>query len=229
MSSEASSIELFRLGEWFGAQSAAFQRALLAISRRTAYPAGTWMFGEEDDAGGIFAILSGSIRVYATPGGGAPVLFDLFRSGDWLGQTGLLPGGRRAITAVAADDSELLTASRIGIQRLVREHPHHWQPFMELARHQIQNLLRAHAEVLRLGPEARIAARLAGLSRRPHGDQLRLTQAELAEMVGLERKTVHRALAKFRKAGSVALRYGAIEVLDRQALARLADVGNERD
>lgn len=209
------------LGDWFARQPAAFQRALLGNTQRRVIEAGAWLYGAGEDAGGLFAVLTGSVRVYAVPPKGTPVLIDLAGPGTWFGQVGLVARSRRMVTAMAAERTELLTASRGAIQNLVRQRAEFWEPFAELSSEQMRRLLRVHAEVLRHGPKARVAARLVTLSQRGRFNRLTLTQADLGEMVGLERKTVHRVLAELKASGLVDMGYGFIEVRDRAGLARI--------
>jgi len=58
--------------------------------------------------------------------------------------------------------------------------------------------------------------------------RFRLTQVDLARMVGLSRETTSRLLTEFRRAGWVTRERGLLGVRDRQALAAQAGRGAER-
>jgi DNA-binding GntR family transcriptional regulator len=50
------------------------------------------------------------------------------------------------------------------------------------------------------------------------GEVLRITQQELAYLVGLSRQRVNEALTRLVEQGSISVEYGGLRVLDLQAL-----------
>lgn len=72
-------------------------------------------------------------------------------------------------------------------------------------------------------PDSRVARTLAALVNpilAPSVDNtLRITQQELAYLVGLSRQRVNMALVKLSQQGLIGLEYGGLQVLDRHALA----------
>jgi len=52
------------------------------------------------------------------------------------------------------------------------------------------------------------------------GQVLRITQQELAYLVGLSRQRVNLALARWQQAGAIQVEYGGLRVLDLQMLRR---------
>ncbi|WP_246100553.1 Crp/Fnr family transcriptional regulator [Tepidimonas alkaliphilus] len=83
----------------------------------------------------------------------------------------------------------------------------------------------AAREIDRLGdPDVRVARSLANLFHPTLfpgvGQVLRITQQELAYLVGLSRQRVNLALARWQRAGAIQVEYGGLRVLDLQALRR---------
>jgi CRP/FNR family cyclic AMP-dependent transcriptional regulator len=81
----------------------------------------------------------------------------------------------------------------------------------------------AAREIDRLGsPDARVARSLAALFNPTLypgvGQVLRITQQELAYLVGLSRQRVNEALAALQARGVIRVEYGGVRVLDLQAL-----------
>jgi transcriptional regulator, Crp/Fnr family len=88
----------------------------------------------------------------------------------------------------------------------------------------------AAREVDRLNsPDLRVARNLAALFHpllSPNvGDILRITQQELAYLVGLSRQRVNEALGTLQAKGWIRIEYGGLRVLDLQAL-RSGDLGD---
>lgn len=73
-------------------------------------------------------------------------------------------------------------------------------------------------------PDVRVARSLANLFHPGLfpgvGQVLRITQQELAYLVGLSRQRVNLALARWQQAGAIQVEYGGLRVLDLQALRR---------
>ncbi len=57
------------------------------------------------------------------------------------------------------------------------------------------------------------------------GEEVRLTQEQLSELVGTTRGTTTKLLGEFRDAGLLQLRRGAVVVVDREGLRRAAEQG----
>lgn len=211
---------------WFRDQPDPFRRWLLKNAMEIRFSEGDWIYGATEDAGGLFGVIEGTVRLYASLSRGENLLLDLMGRGTWFGQIGLLRDGRRLVTAVAAQSTSALLVPRRALLQLLRERPEFVDSVLRLDLEHFQYMLRAHSEVLSLGPRARIAGRLQALAERiPPGAATRIavSQADLAEMVGLERKTVHRALKEFERRGLIRNSYGAIEICSRHGLAQIRD------
>lgn len=212
---------------WFARQPAPLRRQLLDGAVDVHFADGDWIYGATEKAGGFFCVLDGGIRLYAATSHGETVLIDLVGPGRWFGQAGVLRDGQRLVTAIADGPVLALLIPRNAIVQLIRQSPQFIDSIMQLDAVHFQYMTRVVSEVLTLAPRERIAGRLYSLCDRvaPEAGRWRipLTQADLAEMVGVERKTVNRVLAAFEKRGLVKRSYGAIELPDRAALARIRD------
>lgn len=211
---------------WFGDQPESFRRRLLENAREVRFSEGDWIYGATEDAGGLFGIMEGTVRLYAILSRDETHLLDIVGRGAWFGQVGLLRNGQRLVTAVAAQSLAALLVPRSALLQLLRERPEFVDSVLRLDLEHFQYVLRVHSEVLSLAPRARIAGRLHALAERAAPDatvQIAATQADLAEMVGLERKTVHRVLKEFEKQGLIRRSYGAIEICSQRGLAQIRD------
>jgi CRP-like cAMP-binding protein len=219
---------ILRQGAWFSRQSPQVQRSLVSAGTIVHYDEGAWIFGEADMATGLFALLDGFIKGYVGLTQQEQILFDYAGPGIWFGQVSLLKAPRRIATLLAATDATLLHIPRPALLKLARAQPAIWEALAELSHLQMQGMMTALAQ-RSLPPVARVAARLSSLVpvsvRRSSGAaELRISQSELAEMIGLERKTVHRALKQLSQRGLVTTTYRTIRVVDRRSLKRIGDI-----
>jgi CRP/FNR family transcriptional regulator, cyclic AMP receptor protein len=218
-----STLRILRQGAWFSRQPPQVQKSLASAGTIVQYDEGTWIFGETDEATGLFAVLDGFIRGYASLGRNETILIEYAGPGAWFGQVSVLRTPRRIATVLAATDATLLHIPRSALLKLTRAQPAIWEALAELSHLQMQRVITALAQKS-LPPLARVAARLASLGPARKGSaaaEFRLSQSELAEMIGLERKTVQRALKKLHQRGLITTAYRMIQVLDRRGLRRI--------
>jgi len=207
--------------DWFQRQSPAQAAALLEAGRIRRLRAGEWVHGEGDEEGGLLALLSGGLRLYAEAPGGREALIGLLQPGAVMGQSVLTGGGPRLVTAICAEDSVVFNLSDRALRGVALVHPEVWRDISGLIYRQLRVAIQTLAEKGALPPRAQLAARLLQLA--GERGQIRIRQSELAEIVGVTRKALNGWLGDLAAAGAVRTGYGVIEVVDRRALEELVN------
>ena len=210
---------LMRSG-WFAGQNRGLRAALLARARIEPLEPGQWIYGTGDALNGLYAVLEGTAHLTMALGE-ADILLEVVQPGQLFGQAARFGGGPRLVTATAGERATLLFVPDHVLAEIARGEPEVWRSFTELLYSQLAASLQLAAAMIRLPPPARVAARLAMLSG-PKGRAVHVTQAQLAELTGLSRKTVNGHLRALETNGVVRCDYRAIAVLDRPALLRRA-------
>jgi CRP-like cAMP-binding protein len=178
----------------------------IAASHPLRVAAGHTIFRKGDPANGCYLILEGAVKVTVPADGGREALLAILGKGDVVGEMALLDHMPRSATVVAVRDCVLSHISSARFERLARAD-------VELYR----QLLRVLTARLRAGNEARylhqmpMRARLArALMHLAHnfGERLpdrrvlirhKVSQAELAHMIGAARENVNRQLTEWRR------------------------------
>lgn len=200
-------------------------RALLApYARSSTFEAGTLLWREGDDAGGLVALESGRVKVYrALPAGNAVTMY-IFGPGDVFGFMPLLDGRPYPASAQALDEVRALVVSRADL-RAALEH----EPAVALAMIKLlaTRLREAFDRIERSSvPEVlpRVAAALASLLDEGDGAALAILALpvrarEFAGAIGVAPESFSRAITKLVEAG-VLHRLGPrrFQVLDAVAL-----------
>ena len=176
----------------------------------------TYWFGVVD---GLLKMSNDSV---AKDGTGIPITFTGVPSGGWFGEGTVLKGEayryniqalRRSVVAgISAPTFHWLLDRSIGFNRFV----------MNQLNERLGQFIAAR-EIDRIGsPNVRVARNLAALFNPVLypgvGEVLRITQQELAYLVGLSRQRVNEALAALQAAGIIRIEYGGLRVLDLPAL-----------
>lgn len=210
---------------WFARRPSTLRAALVEGGRVSHLGKGQWSHGEGDEATGLWAVLAGSLRLEASVGLERDVLLNVVGPGVILGQTAAFGGGPRLVTARAAEPATVLLIGDAALQAISAAHPSLWRSVSELVYGQLEAAVRFAAETLCLPPRARVAARLLSLTDEA-GGSVRISQADLAEMTGLSRKSVNGHLNALQDQALVRLDYRGIEVLAPGRLRALVAPGD---
>ncbi|AMK21104.1 CRP/FNR family transcriptional regulator [Sphingobium sp. TKS] len=180
----------------------------------------------------MFRIVSGSVRLSVMGEDGRDLLYQLFGPGDCFGTSSVIDGEPRPQTADAHEDVELQLLDRTTIDRLRLTHFEINSALLKLlSRH--MRLLSDHFAGATLNEVSfRLAQRLTDIAQtfgetNTEGIALstRLSQSELAAMVGTTRQTVNRMLQRFQEQGWLSIRNGAIVLTNLPALEIAAHSG----
>ena len=169
-----------------------------------------------------FGLVDGLLKVHADHADGTPVTFMGVPPGGWFGEgTAMkrepyrynIQALRKSVVAgLPIDTFHWLLDHSIGFNRFV----------MNQLNERLGQFISAR-EIDRMGsPDARVARSLAALFNPVLypgvGEVLRITQQELAYLVGLSRQRVNEALATLQEQGAIRVEYGGLRVLDLRAL-----------
>lgn len=187
------------------------------------------IFRTGDEANGVFALLSGQIRISQTTSEGRAALLMVATPGAWFGESSMLDGKTRSTDAAAIGKTALLQIDRAGFARLTRNNPEHYAPFVQILGDRYRKALDHIVHTSGLPLAVRLAQRLGELGR-GHGRKegggivvdLRLSQEELAGTLGVSRQTVNKALKDFERKGLITVGYASTTLLKPSALEKLA-------
>src|SRR5215471_5995584 len=88
------------------------------------FKAGAVIFDYGDPGGEIFIVRSGRVEVYVENQEGERIVVAENERGDVLGELSFLDGGHRTATAVAREDTQVLTMHRDRLLEFIDKHPH---------------------------------------------------------------------------------------------------------
>lgn len=215
-------LDALHRGRWFATLDAALAAELIAAGRIAALDAGQWIYSEGDEEPGLCLVIDGVLRLEASVGPDRDVLLGLARPGQAIGQSRRFGGGRRIVTVRAQRAASVLLVPDTALPGIAARQPGAWRATMALLYDQLDAAVHGAALNLCLSPRERVAARLAQLAD-DRGD-VPATQADLAEMCGLSRKSTSGHILALAKRGWVAPGYGSLRVLDAAALRRVAGI-----
>ncbi len=199
------------------------ERAVAAIQVVEARP-GDFVCKIGRQANYWFGVLDGLLKMNNDSSLGFAITFTGVPPGAWFGEGTLLkrevyryniePLRKSAVAGLDIDTFEWLLERSIPFNRYV----------MNQLNERLSQFIAAR-EIDRLNdPDTRVARSLAALFHPVLypgvGTLLRITQQELAYLVGLSRQRVNEALRSLQAEGLIAVEYGGVRVLDLEALRR---------
>lgn len=180
--------------------------------------------GREADA--AYVIEQGEVEIVAR-WGDRPTLVSIERAGSVLGDVPILSQMPVPFDAVARTPCTLLRIDREQLVHVLRDRP---AIALRWLGNVVRRLDRANRRILSLVvgdlPSRTLALLAEALGQAEASDdgvlRIRLTQAELAALLGASRQTVNRVLGRLAKDGLIRTSYGEIEILDADRVLALA-------
>ena len=189
-----------------------------------------------DIADRVYVLKSGMIKITRASDDGKEFILYFIRPGEVFGELAITGQGRRRGSATVIDDAFICTVEGQEFERFMLQHP---AVSLEIAKIIGRRKERTEGRMLDLVTKdvrTRLAHTLATLAEefgRPDKTKtlidLRLTQTDLAQLVGSTRETTSTVFNEFRRDGLVDSEGKRIWVLDSQALGDYAWVPSVRN
>lgn len=169
----------------------------------------------------LFIIERGSVRVVLTSADGREVVLALLGPGEFFGELSLLDGQPGHADVIAQDDCSLLRLSRARFRSFLATHPGVAEKLLAvLGRRLRETDALVYDTTFRDVPSrlARVIFKLAANHGRREEDGivigLRLTQEDLAAMIGSSRVSINKYIKTWERKGLLASRGGVLKILN---------------
>ena len=201
-----------------------------ALGRVRRYPARSVVVGQGDETHDLFQVLYGRLSVLGADPSGDEVVLSIMGPGEVFGELALLDGEPRSASVATLELCELFVLEGSAFQQLLREMPALALGLMKVMARRIRHLTDRAKDVSLLDVESRLAkvvlALAARFGERVHPRQttisLKLSQQDLAGMVGATRELVNRRLRGWAEKGIAEHVGGELTIHDDRALRSLA-------
>lgn len=180
--------------------------ALNQRARLRSFAANTVVVNEGDEGSSLFVVQQGSLKVFLTDEGGREVTLSLLDPGDYFGELALLDEAPRSASVIAVTRSELLQIPRSAFLEMIEAHPACMQVVVRNLVARIRKLsdnVRSLALVDVFGRMSRVFDTLAVERDGLRVIDRRLTQQDLANLIGASREMVNRILRDLVAGGYV--------------------------
>jgi CRP/FNR family cyclic AMP-dependent transcriptional regulator len=211
-------------GLLFRALDEAGRQELVTRARRCHYVAGDPVFRLGDPGQSMMAVLSGTVRISLPTTRGRDVVLADLGPGEVFGEVALLDGRERSAGARALTDCEILVLDRRDVIPMLERRPDLCLRLLSLLCGRLRRSDERMADIAFSELPTRLAKTLLAQVGAQSGERLRLSQGELAGMVGSARENVNRHLRDWRRRGIVEMGKGWVEVRRPDELAAIAEL-----
>jgi CRP/FNR family transcriptional regulator len=201
-------------------------RRVQAVVHRHCYQAGAMIFAEGEPCAGFHVLAEGLVRIYRVNPEGRLHTLSLLRPPATFNEVAAIDGGANPFNATAVTAVELLVLSHQALMTLLSKEPKLLGSYVQALAH----MNREYIERLEDMTFRSIPSRLAKLflHETTYADQIsetptRLTQEEIASILGTTREVVGRALRSLLNAGLLIKKGRKIFIADRAGLELLAE------
>jgi len=177
---------------------------LAAVVHRRTFRQGEIIFHRDEPGNVLYVIVRGKVKICLTGTDGQEIALAVLSSGDCFGELAILDGQPRSADAVALEDVEALTLQRADFHRVVMAEPRIAIQVMQVISQRLRHADEQIESLIFLDVYGRVAQKLLQLSetygvKTPEGVRidLRLTQQELASLVGASRESVNKVMGYF--------------------------------
>ncbi len=177
-------------------------RELGAVARRRAYEQHEVIFHRDDPGNTLYVIRTGRVRIFLTSPEGQEVALALFRAGDAFGELALFDGQARSASAMAIEPVVTYAIQRQDFMSIVMRRPRMALQLLAILSQRLRQTDAMVESLLFLDVHGRVAKKLLELAEThgvatPEGVriEMKLTQSDLAALVGASRESVNKVMS----------------------------------
>jgi CRP-like cAMP-binding protein len=208
-------------GRWFKEIPASLQSLIVQRSVVRSYGRNQAIVSEGDATRGMYCVLKGRVRAVRFAKNGEEVLLDVGGVGYWFAVYGMLANAPSIGSVIADTSVVVLNLSEREFARIVEREPRFYPHFAKLLIEQFARVFRHLGEVQGLTSEQLLLTRLKDMldarqlehTTNAGADEIKVSQSDLATMVGVSRQTLSALLARLEAEGRIEIGYRRIRML----------------
>jgi CRP-like cAMP-binding protein len=174
----------------------------------------------------LFFVAEGVVKVFKTSADGKEQIFSIIRPGESFNDVPVLDDGANLFSAEAMGPVVLRGIKKKDMRAIVRENPQVAINVVQVLSRRVQELVSLVEDLSFRHVTSRVAKMLLGyIGRGPDSaERPRLTQQEMAAMIGTAREMVGRSLKTLEEEGAIKIERNRIIITNQKALREQAGV-----
>lgn len=168
---------------------------------------GSIIINQDDESYSLYVILSGSVKVYISGDDGREAVLNHQSAGDYFGDLALIDKQPRVASVMTLENSKFMIISREDFMTCLSRNPEIAINLIKPMTHRMRMLAQNVSSLALLDVYGRVARTLLQRAVEKDGELIteRLTQQEIADMVGASRAMVSRILTDLKSGGYISI------------------------
>ena len=188
----------------------------LAVTRN--YPKNTMVICEGDQSDSLFVVLSGKVKVFLSDEEGKEVTLNVQGEGEYFGELALLDNAPRSASVVTVEQTRLTVISKSAFEECMEKNPGIALKICKGLARRLRELSENVRSLALMDVYGRVARILLEMSEEKDGKKMipqKLTQRDIASMVGASREMVSRILRDLSIGGYITIKNKIITINER--------------
>src|SRR6266576_1964424 len=177
---------------------------LISVAKKRTFRSGEVIFHRDDPGQILYIIKEGKVKICLISPDGQEISLVVFGKGEYFGELALLDGLPRSADAIALERVECYTLQRSDFHNAIMKNPRIAIQIIEVLTRRLRSTDQMVEDLIFLDVYGRVAKKLLELAD-THGTKVddgtridvRLTQQEIASMVGASRESVNKVMGYF--------------------------------
>ncbi len=185
---------------------------------------GEQILAEGDTTDVLYFVGEGVVKVFKTSADGKEQILRIIRPGDSFNDVPVLNGGVSLVSAAAMSLVTLYAIKKSDLEKVMRDHPQIALNIIKVLSQRVEELISLVEDLSFRHVNGRVAKVLLEYAGDKTGDRPRLTQQEMAAMIGTAREMVGRSLKSLEGAGAIRMERNKIIITNQRALRETAGI-----
>ncbi|HXZ48338.1 MAG TPA: Crp/Fnr family transcriptional regulator [Usitatibacter sp.] len=189
------------------------------LSTEKTYPKNAVVLTEGEMGDSLFMIQSGKVKVFIGDEDGREIILKILGPGDFFGEMSMIDKQPRSASVTTIEPSHFLMLTHAAFERCVEQAPRIANMVMRVLAQRVREADRKIGTLALMDVYGRVASTLLELSVYNNGKLMvgeKLSQQDLANMVGASREMVNRILKDLSERGFISIESKSITIINRE-------------
>jgi CRP/FNR family cyclic AMP-dependent transcriptional regulator len=190
-----------------------------AVATEKSYPKNAVVLTEGEMGDSLYMIQSGKVKVFIGDEDGREIILKILSPGSFFGEMSMIDKQPRSASVTTLETSTFLVLQHNAFEKCVEEAPRIAQMVMQVLAQRVREADRKIGTLALMDVYGRVASTLLELAVYNNGKLMvgeKLSQQDLANMVGASREMVNRILKDLSDRGFISIESKSITIINRE-------------
>ena len=190
-----------------------------AVATEKTYPKNAVVLTEGEMGDSLYMIQSGKVKVFIGDEDGREIILKILGPGDFFGEMSMIDKQPRSASVNTSEASTFLVLTHAAFEKCVEQSPRIANMVMRILAQRVREADRKIGTLALMDVYGRVASTLLELSVYTNGKLMvaeKLSQQDLANMVGASREMVNRILKDLSDRGFISVESKTITIINRE-------------